>query len=241
MPGSWTLLQSRYHFLKTGFFLPCAQNKWDWQWGEGHCISLLLSPAHQKITTLFNILACQKHQRDYFKVKSSLSISEYMHGILCIHIAYAWLLHKCLNCCCFPLMSLDFRNVLQKNLTFFIEQNRIWCWSLNRNCILDHTARLCSETSKNSYMEHTLCLLITVFPWRNWAQNHLWYNCCELSRGVFSLFFFGLITLNTYKKTQKYLEVWTLCNREQQFETVEGNLTCPQRMSTNTIYLTWWN
>lgn len=163
-----------------------------------------------------------------------------MNSILWIHTA--WLSHKCLNCSCFPLMSLDWRNVSEKNpkISCFIEKNRILYWALNRNCI--HITRLCSDTSKDLWRENTL--LLNSFLWRNWAQIYLQCKCSKFSIGVFLLFFLVLYVLNIFKPLI-YLERWILYWFEQSNATAAWNLGEQLNMflakTMSTIHLTWWN
>ena len=51
--SSWTPSISKLlSYFENRFLLPCAQNKCDQQLGEGLCIDVLLSPAHQIIATI---------------------------------------------------------------------------------------------------------------------------------------------------------------------------------------------
>lgn len=165
-----------------------------------------------------------------------------MNCILWIHTAYAWLSHKCLNCSRFPLMSLDWRNVSEKKISCFIEKNRILCWAVNRNCILYHITRLCSDISKDFWRENTP--MHNSFLWRNWAQIYLQCKCSKFSIGVFPLFFLVLFVLNIFKP-QIYLERWILYWFEQSNTTAAWNLGEQLNVSLaktmSTIHLTCWN
>lgn len=106
--SSGTPFQSCYHILKTGFFLPCAQNKYNQQLGKGHCIYLLLPVTNQITATLFNILVFQKCQTNYFKAESTICLYQNVCMTSFVYILHMHNLHKCLSC----LIKMGFLNIM---------------------------------------------------------------------------------------------------------------------------------